>query len=221
MDDTDASPTPPKARVLVVEDHPIVLHGLTLLIDDQADLSVCGTATTVPAAVQLAEKLAPDIAVVDLALGDQSGLELIGLLHQSAPALPVLVLSMHDEMAYAERALRAGARGYVMKREAMDHMLTALRRLLAGGMFVSDRLSTQLLAKAVNRPSSPIDTLSDREFEVFRLLAEGAGPTEAANRLGLSVKTVEAHRGHIKEKLGVKTAAELARVLSRWLDRQT
>lgn len=220
MADADGAPTTKKARVLVVEDHPIVRYGLALLIDDQADLCVCGSASNVSEAKQLAEEQFPDAAVVDLALGDESGLELISHLHQTAPYLPVLVLSMHDETSYAERALRAGARGYVMKREAMDHVLTALRRLLGGGMFVSDKLSAQLLTKAVNRPSSPLDSLSDREFEVFRLLAVGAGPTEAARRLRVSVKTVEAHRGHIKEKLGVKTAAELARVLSRWADRQ-
>jgi len=220
MPDADASPKPQKARVLVVEDHPIVRYGLALLIDDQPDMCVCGSAANISDAKQLAQQHSPNAAVVDLALGDESGLELITHLHQTAPDLPVLVLSMHDETAYAERALRAGARGYVMKREAMDNVLTALRRLLAGGMFVSDKLSAQLLTKAVSRPTSPLDSLSDREFEVFRLLAVGAGPTEAARRLRVSVKTVEAHRGHIKEKLGVKTAAELARILSRWADRQ-
>lgn len=214
-------PIQTKSRILLVEDHPIVRHGLALLIDDQSDLCVCGSAASVGEGLAMARKLAPDALVVDLTLGEESGLDLISDLHQSTPALPILVLSMHDEMSYAERALRAGARGYVMKREVMDHVLTALRRVLGGGLFVSDRLSAQLLAKAVSRPSSPLETLSDREFQVFRLLAEGRGPTEIGRQLRLSVKTVEAHRAHIKEKLGVKTAAELARVLARWADRRS
>jgi DNA-binding NarL/FixJ family response regulator len=220
MSHADAPPRTAKSRVLVVEDHPIVRHGLTMLIDDQPDLRICGSAATLEDGLQLATQSEPDAIVVDLALGEASGLDLINHVHLTTPNLPILVLSMHDEMSHAERALRAGARGYVMKREAMDHVLTALRRVLAGGMFVSDRLSSQLVARAVSRPDSPMDRLSDREFQVFTLLAGGSGPSEAARRLQLSVKTVEAHRGRIKEKLGVKTAAELSRVLARWSDRQ-
>ena len=221
MSEDNGTPPPTRARVLVVEDHPIVRHGLVQLIDDQEDLCVCGAAADASAALELAEKEHPQAAVVDLSLGEESGLELIPRLRTARPEMPILVLSMHDESAYAERALRAGARGYVMKREAMDQVLSALRRVLAGGLYLSEALSTRLVEKAVSRPSTPVETLSDREFQVFRLLAGGTGPSEIAKRLQLSVKTVESHREHIKSKLGVKTSAELARVLSRWTDHQS
>lgn len=208
-----------KARVLLVEDHPVVRQGLTMLIDDEPDLTVCGGADSVAQSLPTIRKLKPDVVVVDIALSDGSGLDLIKDIHDSMPNLPILALSMHDESIYAERAMRAGAKGYIMKKEAMDKVMTAIRRVLAGELYVSDKMAARMVSKLINPKSAnagPVDLLSDREFEVFRLIAEGVGPTEIAQRLSLSVKTIETHREHIKEKLGLKTATELTRFSIQW-----
>lgn len=207
-----------KARVLLVEDHPIVRHGLAMLIDDEPDLWVCGQVGTIKDAIASANKLKPDVVVVDITLGDGNGLDLIRELHEQRPKLAILALSMHDEAVYAERALRAGAKGYVMKQEAMDTVMTAIRRVLAGDVHVSEKMASRMVRKLVNpgETTSPLEKLSEREFEVFRLIAKGIGPSEIAQRLSLSVKTVETHREHIKEKLGLKTGAELTRYCVEW-----
>ncbi len=205
-----------KSRVLLVEDHPIVAHGLVMLIDNQSDLCSCGSADSIAAAIPLVKSLKPDIVVVDISLGDGNGLDLIRQIHDEHPHMPMLALSMHEETVYAERALRAGARGYIMKREAMELVMTAIRRVLAGEIYVSPKMASHMVQKVISRPMSPMDALTDREFEVFRLLAQGIGPTEIGEKLHLSVKTIETHRGHIKEKLGVKTGAELTRFLNQW-----
>ena len=219
METSEAKSTGKKARVLLVEDHPVVRQGLSMLIDDEPDLAVCGGAESMRDAMPLMRKLKPDVVVVDIALGDGSGLDLIKDIHDALPNLPILALSMHDESVYAERAMRAGAKGYIMKKEAMDKVMTAIRRVLSGELYVSDKMAARMVTKLINPKAAnagPVDLLSDREFEVFRLIAEGIGPTEIAQRLSLSVKTIETHREHIKEKLGIKSGAELTRFSVQW-----
>ncbi len=208
-----------KTRVLIVEDHPIVRHGLEMLINDEADLTVCGEAESTKEAADQMRKTKPDVVLVDIALSDGSGLDLIKELHAAYPDIPLLAVSMHDESIYAERALRAGAKGYIMKKAAMDSLLVAIRKVLSGEIYLSEAMSSRLLKKLMNPgdvTSSPIDSLTDREFQVFRLIAEGIGPSEIANRLQLSVKTIETHREHIKEKLGLKSGTELTRFSLQW-----
>ncbi|HTL30546.1 MAG TPA: response regulator transcription factor [Tepidisphaeraceae bacterium] len=208
-----------KASVFVVEDHPIVRHGLMMLINDEEDMVVSGEAESVADAMEKMRTANPDVIVVDIALGDGSGLDLIKDLHAAHPNVPLLAVSMHDESIYAERALRAGAKGYIMKKAAMDSLLVAIRRVLSGEIYLSEAMSSRLLRKLMNPggiTGSPIDSLTDREFQVFRLIAEGVGPSEIANRLNLSVKTIETHREHIKEKLGLKSGTELTRFSLQW-----
>ena len=210
-----------KRKVLLVEDHPVVLHGLRAVIDDEADLVVCGEAANNADGLAQIKKLRPDIAVIDISLGSDNGLDLIKQAHEAMPELPLLALSMHDEAVYGERALRAGAKGYIMKKEAMDKLLTAIRRVMTGELYVSDTMAARLVNKLLNpaaaKEAEPgVESLSQREFQVFRLIADGIGPSEIAQRLNLSVKTVETHREHIKEKLGLKTGAELTRYSLQW-----
>jgi DNA-binding NarL/FixJ family response regulator len=209
-----------KKRVFLVEDHPIVRHGLRAMIDDEADLAVCGEASGVEEALALVRQLKPDVAVIDISLGPENGLDLIRHVHEDFPAMPVLALSMHDEGVYGERALRAGAKGYIMKKEAMDKVLTTIRRVLAGELYVSEGMAARLVNKLINpsRKHAPagVQSLSEREFQVFRLIADGVGPSEIAQRLSLSVKTVETHREHIKEKLGLRSGPELTRFSLQW-----
>jgi len=201
------------ARVLVVDDHPVVRQGLRLLIDHEPDLEVCAEAETAADALQAVAAHGPDVAIVDLSLKGASGLGLIKDLRVRHADLPVLVLSMSDEGVYAERALRAGARGYLMKEAATDEVLTALRRVLDGGVYLSDAMASRLLAQFVRGvPSdggSAVDRLSDRELEVFGLIGHGLGTSEIARRLHLSPKTIETYRAHIKRKLNLADATEL------------
>jgi DNA-binding NarL/FixJ family response regulator len=203
-----------------VEDHPIVRHGLRAMIDDEADLAVCGEASGVAEALPLVRETKPDVTVVDIALGPENGLDLIRQAHEEFPDMPLLALSMHDEAVYGERALRAGAKGYIMKKEAMDKMLTAIRRVLTGELYVSEAMAARLVNKLINPAgrdaASGVESLSEREFQVFRLIADGVGPSEIAQRLSVSVKTIETHREHIKEKLGLKTGPELTRFSLQW-----
>ncbi len=204
-----------KARVLLVDDHPIVRQGLAMLINAEPDLVVCGEASTGAEALQLVRTTQPDVAMIDIALDDRSGVELIREIHGMMPDLPMLALSMHDESLYAERTLRAGGRGYVMKQEATESMLTAIRRVLAGEIYLSARMSTRLLGQFASVPRgehiSPISRLTDRELEVYTMIGRGLSTREIAEKLFLSVKTVEAHREHIKEKLGLRSSVELVR----------
>src|SRR4051812_15221957 len=194
-----------KTRVVLVDDHPVVRQGLARLINDEADLTVCAEADGAAAALEVIQQLKPDLVVVDISMGGTDGIELIKDLRVRFPGLPALVLSMHDESLYAERVLRAGAKGYVMKQEAPEKVMTAIRRVLAGEVYVSEKIAGRLL-KAMSgtkgpASESPLDRLSDRELQVFRLIGSGLSVREIADKLFLSVKTIETHREHIKEKL--------------------
>jgi len=211
-----------KRMILIVDDHPIVRQGLVLLINQEKDLEVCGQAEDAHEAMQAIRQLSPDMVIVDLSLKDTSGMELIKDLKIQHPDLPVLTLSMYDEAVYGERALRAGARGYVMKQEATGKVVTAIRRVLAGEVYVSDGMAAKMVSKfvggAARRASSPADALSDRELEVFRMIGEGFGTREMADKLHLSIKTIETYRAHIKDKLGLEDANELLRTAIRWVN---
>ena len=203
-----------KARVLVVEDHPIVRRGLIDLIDGEADLECCGEAADADEALQLLESCAPDAAVVDVALRGRNGIDLVKDIRVRRPGLPVLVLSMYDETLYAERALRAGAMGYVMKQEATEKVLSALRRILNGHVYLSEALSSTMVRRVVvgsGAGESPLNQLSDRELEVLQLIAQGLPTREIAQRLHRSVKTIESHRENLKAKLGLRSGSELVR----------
>jgi DNA-binding NarL/FixJ family response regulator len=186
------------------------------LINQEPDLHVSSEAASAREALEMLEKEMPDIAIVDISLDDRSGIELIKDLRARNESLPVLVLSMHDEALYAERALRAGAKGYIMKQEATEKVMTAIRKALEGQIYVSERMAARLLDQFVSaRPGeeeSPLGRLSDRELEIFSMIGRGLGTREIANKLFLSIKTVEAHREHIKEKLKLRSGTELMRM---------
>jgi DNA-binding NarL/FixJ family response regulator len=204
-----------KARVMLVDDHPIVRQGLANLIEDEKDLTVCAQVESAEGALAAMETARPDVIVIDVALGERSGLELVKDVRARWPEMPMLVLSMHDELLYAERALRAGAKGYVMKQEATEKVMEGIRKVLDGELYVSDRMAARLMTQAVHDrgapPANPLSRLSDRELEVFTMIGHGLGTREIAQRLILSIKTVEAHREHIKEKLNLKNGTELMR----------
>ena len=207
------APASRKRNVLIVDDHPLLRDGLAKVINQQPDLAVCGEAADARAGLAAAAKLRPDVVIADVTMDEGKGLDLIKDLHLRQPGLPVLVLSMHHENLYAERAVRAGARGYVMKREPVAAVLAALRKVLAGQMALSDAIVRRLLdAPARVRKSaaaSPAEVLSDRELEVFRLLGQGFGTRQIAEKLRLATSTVESYRAGIKQKLGLARATEL------------
>ncbi|MGB2821337.1 MAG: response regulator transcription factor [Phycisphaerae bacterium] len=214
-----------KTRVLIVDDHPIVREGLGRRIDRQDDMEVCGEAETRADALALVASCKPDLVIVDLALKDSSGLELIKDIKVREPDLPVLVLSMQDESVYAERALKAGARGYVMKHEATDKVVLAARQVLAGRVYLSEKLSSgflDILFGHKGEPgASPAELLTDRELEVFELLGRGLGTRQIAEQLHLSTKTIEAYREHIKDKLKLGGANELLYRAFQWVQSQS
>jgi len=211
-------------RVFIVDDHPLVREFLASLIDQQEDLSVCGQADDYRSALAGIASAQPDVAIVDLMLGERSGLDLIRDLKAAHPNVAVLVLSMHDEDLYAQRALRAGARGYLMKREATGNVIVAIRRVRRGGMAVSERVSEALAEKLVRgaaaEAGSPVEALSDRELEVFRLVGEGRTTRQIADALHLSFKTVQAYYARIKTKLGAVNGTEMLRDAIRWNEEQ-
>ncbi|MBV8900796.1 MAG: response regulator transcription factor [Verrucomicrobia bacterium] len=215
-------PPLPTKRILIVDDHPMIREGLRTLISREPDLSVCGEAETAAEALKATAELNPDLVLVDIGLPGRNGLELIKDLRAFHPALPILVLSMHDELLWAERVLRAGARGYVMKRETGPVMVQAIRQVLANQLCVSEKISARILESFAGHrvESSPLGLLSDREFEVFELIGRGKSTTEIAGDLHLSTKTVEAHRAKIKEKLELKTMPELISFAARWVETQ-
>lgn len=219
------SSAPPRRRVLVVDDHPMMREGLAQLLSGQTDLEVAATAEDAPGALGALESAAPDLAIVDISLRESNGLELIKDLRLRFPRLPVLVLSMHDEALYAERVLRAGAQGYVMKSESGEVILAAIRQVLAGRIHLSEVMATRLLGQLSGRKearsASPVEGLSDRELEVYSQLGQGRTTREIARMLRVSIKTVEAHRANIKQKLGVATAPELIRHAVHWVESQT
>ena len=211
-------------RLLIVDDHPMMRTGLAQLIGNEPDLKVVAEADNARQALAVVEKNNFDLALLDISLQDKNGLELIKDLRAVRPGLMILVVSMHDEMIYAERVLRAGGRGYIMKQEGGEKFLRAIRQVLAGQIYVSEKMSSRILEIFSGRPtetsSSPVQKLSDREFEVFQLIGQGIGTRDIAEQLHLSVKTVEVHRANIKKKLDLKTAPDLVRQAVRWFDSQ-
>ena len=216
--------TPParitKHRVFLVDDHPIVRQGLTLLINQEPDLMVCGEAQEARGLRAALVAAQPDIVLLDISLTGPDGLDVLKMLREEGQQVPILVLSMHDEAVYAERVLRAGANGYIMKQEATERVLIAVRRILQGQVYVSDRMASrmllQLVSKQVPDESAAIARLSDRELEVFRLIGAGRGTREIAQTLNLSVKTVESYQAHIKEKLALRSARALMQRAIEW-----
>ncbi len=215
------TPRKPKTRVLLIDDHPILRQGLAQFINQEADLIVCGEAEDAPKAFTAVATLNPDIAVVDISLKGGNGIELIKNIKARYPDLPMLCLSMHDESLYAERALRAGSLGYIMKEEATERVIAGIRRVLAGEIFLSDKMKAKMLQQLANgrtkMASSPIEHLTDRELEVFRLIGEGRSTRQIAGELHLSVRTVEAYREYIKAKLNLKNATELVQHAFHWV----
>jgi DNA-binding NarL/FixJ family response regulator len=212
-----------RKRIFIVDDHPMMRDGLRALISGESDLEVCGEAEDALPALEQIEKLKPDLAIVDITLRSTSGLELIKDLKNRAPDVPALVISMHDESLYAERVLRAGGRGYVMKQEGGKKLMEAIRQVLNGQTFVSPKISARILDAFSGRHpegSSPVEMLTDREFEVFQLIGSGLTTKEIAAKLHVSAKTVEVHRVNIKQKLNVGTAPELIRFAVRWVESQ-
>lgn len=210
--------------MFIVDDHPVFRQGLSQLISQERGLTVCGEADSATAALESIPACRPSVAIVDLSLGDGDGLELIKNLHPLCPGLPILVLSMHDESLYAERALRAGARGYVTKHEPPSTLIAAVRRVASGEIHLSKQASDHLVHRALGASSrghpNPVDDLSDRELQVFQCLGMGLGTRRIATRLHISVSSVESHRANIKRKLQLRDAVELVRYAVRWAESQ-
>jgi len=228
-DGGEMNPIPPPRRccrrILLVDDHPVVRRGLAQLINQEEDMEVCGEAVDCTGALALIGDEKPDLAVVDLSLRGSDGLDLLKGLKQRRCRLPVLVLSMHDESVYAERALRAGASGYIMKQEALERVLQAIRVIFTGEVYLSEKMQARLL-RAVSATSAdsevpPMARLSNRELEVFQLIGQGLTTGEIGRHLNLSVKTVETHCSRIKEKLGIKSATELLQSATLWVASET
>jgi DNA-binding NarL/FixJ family response regulator len=211
-----------KSRVFIVDDHPLVREGLTNLINGQDDLIVCGEAGDSAQAINGIVKARPDVALIDISLENESGLELVKQLRSQFPQVALIILSMYDEALYAERALRAGARGYVMKHETSKSVLASIRRVLGGGIYVSERIVNRMARRLTSSrqpiTSSPVERLSDRELEIFRLLGQGRTTSQIAGDLNLSLKTVQAYCARAKEKFGVGSLTELLHTAIRWDD---
>jgi DNA-binding NarL/FixJ family response regulator len=215
-------PSPCCIRILIVDDHPMMREGLRTLISREHDLAICGEAETAGQALDAVANLKPDLVLADISLPGRSGVELIKDICALQPAVLILVISMHDESLYAERILRAGARGYIMKQESGPTMMQAIRQVLAGRIYLSGKMSARILEHVAGKraKASPIERLSDREFEVFQLIGRGESTVQIAEELHLSTKTVEAHRAHVKAKLDLKTMPELISFASRWVETQ-
>jgi DNA-binding NarL/FixJ family response regulator len=218
------SPAPKKARILVVDDHPLFREGVIQLVSRQRDLICCGEADNGADASRAIARFKPDLVVLDLRLGREDGLELIKALIAQFPALQILVLSNCEEGTYAERALRAGARGYLTKEEATEEVLNAIRAILKGEMYVGRKLSILLLGRLLKGPrqgpGAGVESLTDRELQVFQLLGAGLSTGQIAERLVLSVKTIETHRENIKHRLGLTSADQLVRAASAWVEKR-
>ena len=210
-----------RTRIVIVDDHPVVRLGIRQMLAAEPDLDICGEAESAGAARGLIAAARPDLAIVDLSLSDGSGLDLIRSLRESHPSLAVLVLSMHDETLFAERVLRAGARGYIMKNEAVTGLVGAIRQVLAGRIYVSAGIAQIVLERLGHEPvnDNPLAGLTDREIEVFGLIGRGLNTAAIAETLGVSVKTVETYRSNIKTKLNLKDATELIRLAASWTER--
>jgi len=213
-----------KTRIMLVDDHPLIRQGLSQLINRERDLEVCAEAEDSQTAMAHLETHKPDFAIVDISLKTVDGLTLIKQMKSRSIHLPMLVVSMHDESLYAERALRAGARGYIMKHEGTEKVIEAIRHVLAGKIYLSDQMDTRLLQQAVmgkeGATYSPIERLSDRELEVFEMIGQGLPSRKIAEKIFVSVKTVDTYRTHIKEKLGLNNAMELIQHALHWVQRE-
>jgi len=208
--------------IILIDDHPIMRHGLAQLIGMEEGLKVIGQAGSASEGLQFMEKRPVDLAIVDLTLPDRHGLELIKDIHAQHPSTRIIVLSMHEENLYAERALRAGARGYVMKETAADTLVSAIRKVLDGGLYVSEAMASRLLEQATGQRgkggAAGIEKLTDRELEVMQLIGQGKASKHIAESLNISARTVEAHRAHLKEKLGLPDGAALVRFAVQWVE---
>lgn len=215
------SEKPTKHRILIVEDHPIFRQGMIHLINHEPDLEVCGEVETAARALSAIDELQPDMALVDITIKGTNGIELIKNIKFKYPNLPTLVLSMHEEALYAERAIRAGAHGYVMKQEAAGQVMAAIRCVLRGEIYLSAAMNVELIQKFVGggdrRPQSGLESLTDRELEVLQWIGKGHTSREIATQINISIKTVESHREKLKEKLGLRSAPELVRYAVEWL----
>lgn len=213
-----------KHKILIVDDHPMMREGLAQLIAREKDLEVCGEAEEAESALAMVEKLEPSLILVDITLTGRNGLELIKDIHALRPELLMLVISMHDEALYAERVLRSGARGYIMKQEGGKRIMRAIRTVLEGHTYVSDKIAARIIdifsGRRDRTESSPLERLTDRELEVFQLTGQALGTREIAGKLRISGKTVEVHKANIKEKLNLKNSAELIAYASRWIASQ-
>ncbi len=211
-------------RLLLVDDHPIMRHGLVQLISAEPDLEVCAEAGTAAEGMDAAAKHHPDLVIADLTLPDKHGLEFIKDLRAMHPGIQIMVLSMHDESLYAERVLRAGARGYLMKEAAAGNLIHAVRRVLGGDMYLSDKMASTMLELLSGQRKKPgdvgVDRLTDRELEVLQLIGSGRGTRQIAEQLHVSVRTIDAHRAHIKDKLQVPDGTALVRYAVRWVEHQ-
>jgi DNA-binding NarL/FixJ family response regulator len=212
-DSPSEEPRPTRRRILLVEDHPIVSRALSDLICHERDLEVCGVAEDYGSALRQIAQVKPDLVLLDITLGGRGGLELLKDIKAQRPQQLILILSMHEETLYAARAIRAGASGYVMKQEATDSVLSAIRRVLEGEIYLSQRMERRMMRRLAHGGATsaldPLEALTDRELEIFRLIGRGKGSREIAGLLCLSVKTIESHRAHIKDKLNLKSASEL------------
>ncbi|MCX6852568.1 MAG: response regulator transcription factor [Verrucomicrobia bacterium] len=208
-------------RLVLIDDHPIMRHGLAQLIRAEEGLDVIGEAGSARDGLEVVGKLKPDLAVIDLTLPDKNGLELVKDIRALHPSTQCIVLSMHDETLYGERSLRAGARGYVMKEEAADHLVTAIHKVISGGLYVSESLNARMLEQvtgAARSKATGMDALTDRELEILSLIGSGVPTKNIAAQLSISARTVEAHRAHIKEKLGMTDGASLVRYAVQWVE---
>lgn len=213
-----------KIKIFLVDDHPLMRQGIAQLVNAQPDMEVCGEAEDARSALKAIEANAPDVAIVDISLRGTNGIELIKNLKSLYKFLPILVLSMHDESVYAQRVLRAGALGYVMKQDASGKVVAAIRRIMSGEIYVNEKVGSQMLHQALTgrgKPTaSPIDRLSDRELEVIEAIGQGIPTREIARNLNVSVKTIESHRAHIKDKIGLKNASELVKFSVQWVENE-
>ena len=221
---SNPAPAATRKRILIVEDHPVMQEGLRGLIDRQPDMMVCGEAENAAQATNAVQKRAPNLALVDITLPGKSGLELVKDLKALQPHLVILAISMHDEALYAERMLRAGASGYITKQQPPEELIRAIRQVLDKRVYVSKEVSESLLRRFAGEPPgehSPIKLLTDREFEIMQFLGEGKAPQEIARRLHLSTKTIAVHAANIRQKLNLKSTAQLIRFAVQWEDLRT
>jgi DNA-binding NarL/FixJ family response regulator len=213
-----------KVRIMIVDDHPVFRLGLRELINQEKDLAVCGEAEDYTSAWNEIQRIEPEMVLVDLSLKGRDGISLVKEINRHYRDTPVLVVSMHDETRFAERALQAGAKGYIMKQETLTSIVTAIRHILGGKIYLSDRLKDAVLTKFAGGvktiDASPVDKLSDREIEVYRLIGMGIGTNEIARKLNLSMKTIGSYRERIKEKLDLKSANDLLRSAMRWVEQE-